>query len=158
MNEEKIKFSKITNPEKINGTLSDAIKGADVFLGLSGPNLLSLEMAKTMQSDSIIFALANPDPEIMPEEAIKGGAAIIATGRSDYPNQVNNVLVFPGIFRGALDCRAKRITPKMKIAAAYAIADCVMQPDRENIIPKSLNKEIASKVAESVKQAYLDYQ
>ena len=110
-----------------------------------------------MAKDPVIFALANPDPEIMPEEALKGGAAVIATGRSDYPNQVNNVLAFPGIFRGALDCRAKRITPKMKIAAAYAIADCVVNPNKESIIPKSLNKEIASKVAEAVMQAYDGY-
>ena len=110
-----------------------------------------------MAKDPVIFALANPNPEIMPEEALKGGAAVIATGRSDYPNQVNNVLAFPGIFRGALDCRAKRITPKMKIAAAYAIADCVVNPDKTSIIPQSLNKEIASKVAEAVMQAYEDY-
>ncbi|MCC1483168.1 NAD(P)-dependent malic enzyme [Winogradskyella immobilis] len=146
-----------SNPESIEGTLKDAIKGADVFIGVSVANILTAEDIKTMAKNPVIFALANPDPEIMPEEAYKGGAAIIATGRSDYPNQVNNVLAFPGIFRGALDCRAKRITPKMKIAAAYAIADCVMNPDKENIIPKSLNKEIASKVAEAVKQAYVDY-
>ena len=107
-----------------------------------------------MAKDPVIFALANPNPEILPEEALKGGAAVIATGRSDYPNQVNNVLAFPGIFRGALDCRAKRITPKMKIAAAYAIADCVIEPDRDHIIPKSLNKDIAGKVAKAVMQAY----
>ena len=125
-----------------------------MFIGVSVANILTSEDIETMAKDPIIFALANPNPEIMPEEALKGGAAIIATGRSDYPNQVNNVLAFPGIFRGALDCRAKQITPKMKIAAAYAIAACVEEPSNEQIIPKSLNKEIASKVAESVMKAY----
>lgn len=157
LNPVKIELLNYSNPENIEGTLKDAIKGADVFIGVSVANILTAEDIKTMAKNPVIFALANPDPEIMPEEALKGGAAIIATGRSDYPNQVNNVLAFPGIFRGALDCRAKRITPKMKIAAAYAIADCVMQPDREHIIPKSLNKQIASKVAEAVKGAYKNY-
>lgn len=158
LNNSKKELLNYSNPDNLHGTLKDAVRKADVFIGVSVANLLTAKNIKAMAKDPIIFALANPDPEIMPEEAIKGGAAIIATGRSDYPNQVNNVLVFPGIFRGALDCRAKHITPKMKIAAAYAIADCVMQPERDNIIPKSLNKEIASKVAEAVKQAYLDYQ
>lgn len=157
LNPIKIELLNYSNPENIEGTLKDAIKDADVFIGVSVANILTAEDIKTMAKDPVIFALANPNPEIMPEEALKGGAAIIATGRSDYPNQVNNVLAFPGIFRGALDCRAKRITPKMKIAAAYAIADCVMEPDREHIIPKSLNKQIASKVAEAVKQAYENY-
>ncbi|MEP1488341.1 MAG: NADP-dependent malic enzyme [Algibacter sp.] len=157
LNPVKIELLNYSNPENVEGTLKDAIAGADVFIGVSVANILTAEDIGTMAKDPVIFALANPNPEIMPEEAIKGGAAVIATGRSDYPNQVNNVLAFPGIFRGALDCRAKQITPKMKIAAAYAIADCVMQPDRENIIPKSLNKQIASKVAEAVKEAYKNY-
>lgn len=157
LNSVKIELLNYSNPENIEGTLQDAIIDADVFIGVSVANILATEDIKTMAKDPVIFALANPNPEIMPEEALRGGAAIIATGRSDYPNQVNNVLAFPGIFRGALDCRAKRITPKMKIAAAYAIADCVTQPDRENIIPKSLNKQIASKVAEAVKKAYENY-
>ena len=157
LNPVKIELLNYSNPDNVEGTLKDAIVGADVFIGVSVANILTADDIKTMAKDPVIFALANPNPEIMPEEAIKGGAAVIATGRSDYPNQVNNVLAFPGIFRGALDCRAKRITPKMKIAAAYAIADCVEQPDREHIIPKSLNKEIAAKVAESVMQAYEDY-
>ncbi len=154
LNPVKIELLNYSNPDNVEGTLKDAIVGADVFIGVSVANILTADDIKTMAKDPVIFALANPNPEIMPEEAIKGGAAVIATGRSDYPNQVNNVLAFPGIFRGALDCRAKRITPKMKIAAAYAIADCVEQPDREHIIPKSLNKEIAAKVAESVQAAY----
>ena len=157
LNPVKIELLNYSNPDNIEGTLKDAIVGADVFIGVSVANILTAEDIKTMAKDPVIFALANPDPEIMPEEALKGGAAVIATGRSDYPNQVNNVLAFPGIFRGALDCRAKRITPKMKIAAAYAIADCVVNPDKESIIPKSLNKEIASKVAEAVMQAYDGY-
>ncbi|MEP5341359.1 MAG: NADP-dependent malic enzyme [Algibacter sp.] len=157
LNPVKIELLNYSNPENVEGTLKDAIAGADVFIGVSVANILTAEDIGTMAKDPVIFALANPNPEIMPEEALKGGAAVIATGRSDYPNQVNNVLAFPGIFRGALDCRAKQITPKMKIAAAYAIADCVMQPDRENIIPKSLNKQIASKVAEAVKEAYKNY-
>ena len=157
LNPVKIELLNYSNPDNIEGTLKDAIVGADVFIGVSVANILTAEDIKTMAKDPVIFALANPDPEIMPEEALKGGAAVIATGRSDYPNQVNNVLAFPGIFRGALDCRAKRITPKMKIAAAYAIADCVVNPNKESIIPKSLNKEIASKVAEAVMQAYDGY-
>ena len=154
LNPVKIELLNYSNPDNVEGTLKDAIVGADVFIGVSVANILTADDIKTMAKDPVIFALANPNPEIMPEEAIKGGAAVIATGRSDYPNQVNNVLAFPGIFRGALDCRAKRITPKMKIAAAYAIADCVEQPDREHIIPKSLNKEIAAKVAQAVQAAY----
>ena len=157
LNPVKIELLNYSNPENIEGTLKDAIVNADVFIGVSVANILTSEDVKTMAKDPVIFALANPDPEIKPEEALKGGAAIIATGRSDYPNQVNNVLAFPGIFRGALDCRAKRITPKMKIAAAYAIANCVTNPDREHIIPFSLNKQIASKVAEAVKNAYESY-
>ncbi len=157
LNPVKIELLNYSNPDSVEGTLKDAIVDADVFIGVSVANILTADDIKTMAKDPVIFALANPDPEIMPEEALKGGAAIIATGRSDYPNQVNNVLAFPGIFRGALDCRAKRITPKMKIAAAYAIANCVTNPDKKSIIPPSLNKEIASKVAESVIQAYENF-
>ncbi|MEO9512187.1 MAG: NADP-dependent malic enzyme [Flavobacteriaceae bacterium] len=157
LNPVKTELLNYSNPNNVEGTLKDAIVDADVFIGVSVANILTAEDIGTMAKDPVIFALANPNPEIMPEEALKGGAAVVATGRSDYPNQVNNVLAFPGIFRGALDCRAKRITPKMKIAAAYAIADCVEQSDREHIIPKSLNKEIASKVAEAVQQAYENY-
>ncbi len=158
LNTAKKELLNYSNPDNIKGSLKDAIKGADVFIGVSVANILTAKDIKTMSENPIIFALANPDPEITPGEALKGGAAIIATGRSDYPNQVNNVLAFPGIFRGALDCRAKRITPKMKIAAAYAIANCVKDPDREHIIPKSLNNQIASKVAEAIIKAYIKYQ
>ena len=154
LNSVKKELLSYSNPDNIKGTLKDAIVGADVFVGVSVANILSANDIATMASRPVVFALANPNPEIMPADAIKGGAAIVATGRSDYPNQVNNVLAFPGIFRGALDCRAKRITPKMKIAAAYAISDCVKNPDREHIIPKSLNNKIAMKVAEAVRKAY----
>lgn len=157
LNPVKIELLNYSNPQNIEGTLKDAIKGADVFIGVSVADILTAEDIKTMAKDPVIFALANPNPEIMPEEALKGGAAIVATGRSDYPNQVNNVLAFPGIFRGALDCRAKQITPKMKIAAAYAIAECVPKPDKEHIIPQSLNMNIATKVAIAVKKAYENY-
>ena len=143
-----------SNPENLKGTLKDAIKDADVFIGVSIANILTADDIKTMGDNPVIFALANPNPEITPEEALKGRAAIIATGRSDYPNQVNNVLAFPGIFRGALDCRAKQITPKMKIAAAYAIADSVLNPSKEKIIPESLDEQISHKVANAVKKAY----
>ncbi len=140
----------ISNTKNLEGSLQDAIKNADVFIGVSKGDLLSADDIKTMNTNPVIFALANPQPEVMPEEAYKGGAAIVATGRSDYPNQVNNVLVFPGIFRGALDSRAKKITSEMKLAAAYALADCVKIPTREKIIPSSFDKDIASNVAASV--------
>ena len=142
-----------TNPENKQGSLKDAIVGADVFIGVSVGNLLTAEDVKTMAKDAIIFAIANPIPEIMPEEAYKGGAKIVGTGRSDLPNQVNNVLGFPGIFRGALDARAKKITPAMKLAAAFAIADCVPNPEIEMIIPATLNERVAWRVAEAVKTA-----
>ena len=138
------------------GSVHDAIRNADVFIGVSVGNLLTREDIKTMARDPIIFALANPTPEIMPEEAYAGGAAVVATGRSDMPNQVNNALGFPGIFRGAIDARAKRITPKMKLAAAYAIAEFVRDPTRDCIIPPTLNEEVAWKVAKAVKQAALE--
>jgi len=157
LNSVKQELLSYSNPENIKGPLKDAIKDADVFIGVSVAGILDAADIKTMADNPIIFALANPNPEIMPEEAIKGGAAIIATGRSDYPNQVNNVLAFPGIFRGALDCRAKRISPKMKIAAAHAIANCVETPNRQQIIPTSLNKDIAKEVANAVKEAYENY-
>lgn len=142
-----------TNLEKRSGDLKEALKGTDVFIGVSSANLLDRHDIATMNQDSIIFALANPIPEIMPEEAYAGGAAIVGTGRSDLPNQVNNVLGFPGIFRGALDVRAPQISASMKLAAAFAIAECVSEPSRENIIPATLNEEVAYKVAEAVKKA-----
>jgi len=149
-----------SNPNDVQGKLQDALVGADVFIGVSVANLLKSEDIKTMADNPMVFALANPTPEIMPEEAYKGGAAIVATGRSDFPNQVNNVLAFPGIFRGALDALAKTISPKMKLAAAHAIAKCV-HPDelsRNKIIPSSLNAKVAHEVAHAVKTVALKEQ
>lgn len=156
LNDAKQELLKYSNPENKSGTLQDAIVDADVFIGVSSANILTAEDVRTMDRDAVIFALANPIPEIMPEEALKGGAAIVGTGRSDLPNQVNNVLGFPGIFRGALDARAKRITPAMKLAAAFAIADCVPNPTKEEVIPATLNEAVAYKVAEAVKAAAMD--
>jgi malate dehydrogenase (oxaloacetate-decarboxylating) len=155
LNSSKQEVLSFTNPNNSAGSVKDAIVDADVFIGVSVGNLLTTADIKTMAKDSIIFALANPDPEIMPEDAYKGGAAIVGTGRSDLPNQVNNVLGFPGIFRGALDAQAKRITPAMKLAAAYAIADFIPTPTRESIIPASLQEQVAWKVADAVKEAAL---
>lgn len=153
-----VEISKITNPNNESGTLADSIKGADVFVGVSAPNLLSTEMVSTMNKDAIIFAMANPVPEIFPEDAKKGGARIIGTGRSDFPNQVNNVIAFPGIFRGALDVRASDINEEMKLAAAHAIANEVSEEElsEDYILPKALNKNVAKAVAEAVKQAAID--
>ncbi|HLC99209.1 MAG TPA: malic enzyme-like NAD(P)-binding protein [Candidatus Nanoarchaeia archaeon] len=134
-------------------TLAEAMKGADIFIGVSAAGAVTKDMAKSMNKDSIIFAMANPVPEIMPDEAKKAGARIVATGRSDFPNQINNVLAFPGVFRGVLDVRAKDITEKMKIAAAHAIAGCVENPSEEMIIPNALDREVAKKVAEAVRKA-----
>lgn len=135
------------------GDLKEAIRGADVFIGVSKGGLLTQDDIATMAEDAIVFALANPEPEIMPDEAIAGGARIVATGRSDFPNQVNNVLGFPGIFRGALQARAPRITADMKLAAARAIASCIRQPSEQMIIPQTLNDEVAYRVANAVFQA-----
>ena len=147
-------FAENTNPEGKTGGLSEAIEGADLFLGLSAPNVLSVEQLDTMNEDPIVFAMANPDPEIRPEEAF-GHARIIATGRSDYPNQINNVLCFPGIFRGALDARAREIDESMKLAAAHAIADVI--PDEslseDYIIPSVFDERVAPAVAETVSEA-----
>lgn len=155
LNDAKQKALGFTNMHNKEGNLKDAIEGADVFIGVSMGDLLKAEDIATMAKDSIIFALANPTPEIMPEEAYKGGAAIVGTGRSDLPNQVNNVLGFPGIFRGALDARAKQITPNMKLAAAYAIADSISSPSKDMIIPPALDEIVAYKVAKAVKEAAL---
>jgi malate dehydrogenase (oxaloacetate-decarboxylating) len=145
----------LTNPTSIQGSLADALIGADIFIGVSAPNIVTKEMVASMNKDAIVFAMANPTPEIMPNLAKEAGAKVIGTGRSDFPNQVNNVLAFPGIFKGALECRAKDITEKMKLAAAYAIASMV--PDSEinedNILPKPFDEGIADKVAEAVKNA-----
>lgn len=142
----------ITNCEKSMGTLSDAMKGADVLIGVSAPGVVSQEMVKSMAEKPIIFAMANPTPEIMPDLAKESGAAVVGTGRSDFPNQINNVLAFPGIFRGALDCRAKEINEEMKIAASIAIASLV-EDDKlspEYILPNALDKRIGKAVAEAV--------
>lgn len=152
MNEAQTEISKVTNREKENGNLEEIIKGKDVFIGVSGPNVLNTSMVETMNNDAIIFAMANPTPEIMPEEAKKGGARVIATGRSDFPNQINNVLVFPGIFRGALDVRATDITDEMKVAAAKAIASIITDEElnEEYIIPGAFDKRVAETVAQEV--------
>lgn len=154
----KKKLAEITNKDNITGTLSDAIKGADVFIGVSAPNVLTTDMVKTMNKDAIVFAMANPVPEIYPEDAKKGGARIIGTGRSDFPNQINNVLAFPGIFRGALDVRASQINEEMKIAAAYAIASVVEDSElnEDYILPNAFDLRIAPKVAEAVAKAAID--
>jgi len=148
-------LSKITNPDKIHGTIKQILVDADIFIGVSAPNLLTEDMIKSMAKDPVIFAMANPIPEVMPEVAKKAGAKIIATGRSDYPNQINNVLAFPGIFRGALDVRAKDINIEMKLAAADAIASLVTDGDRENgiIIPSPFNKNTSINVAKAVSEA-----
>lgn len=145
-----------TNLNNQQGTLLDALEGADVFIGVSQANLLTADDIRRMNKDSIIFALANPVPEIMPEEAFKGGAKIVGTGRSDLPNQINNVLAFPGIFRGALDGRAKRITTKMKLAAAYAIANSVYNMSFDKIVPSTLNLRVAHEVSLAVQDAIED--
>lgn len=155
LNSEKEMMAKISNREMKKGSLADVIVGADVFIGVSGPRLLTQDMVRSMAKDPIIFALANPVPEITPDEAIAAGAAIVGTGRSDYPNQINNVLVFPGMFRGALDVRASDINDDMKIAAAYAIANSI--PDDElnkfNIIPTVFQPGIFDRVAKAVSEA-----
>ncbi len=153
LNSAKQELLRYTNPTNQEGTVQEALEGADVFIGVSQGNILQSEDIKKMADDAIIFGLANPIPEIMPEEAFKGGAAIVGTGRSDLPNQVNNVLGFPGIFRGALDARATRISPKMKLEAAYAIAKSVDHPSRDLIIPPTLNEHVAWRVAKAVKEA-----
>jgi malate dehydrogenase (oxaloacetate-decarboxylating) len=145
-----------SNPKNLKGTIRDAIMGADVFIGVSSEDLLTSEDVATMAKDPIIFALANPNPEISPDKAYKGGAGVVGTGRSDLPNQVNNVLAFPGIFRGALEVRATRITPRMKLAAAYAIAGAVGEISRDNIIPSALDMSVAQIVSKAVQDAWLE--
>ena len=132
-----------------------AMKGRDIFVGVSAPNIVTAEMVSTMADDAIVFAMANPTPEIMPDEARKGGARVIATGRSDFPNQINNVLVFPGVFRGAFDVRASDINEEMKIAAAKAIAELISDEElsEDNIIPKAFDKRVGPAVAKAVAEA-----
>lgn len=148
-------LAKLTNREHKSGNLQDALVGADAFLGFSKPNLVTKEMVRSMNKDAVIFACANPTPEIFPEEAKEGGAKIISTGRSDYPNQINNVLAFPGIFRGAFDVRASEINEEMKVAAAYAIANLISNDElnENNIIPKPFDKRVAKAVAKAVADA-----
>jgi malate dehydrogenase (oxaloacetate-decarboxylating) len=150
-------YAEHTNPERVRGTLTDAIKGANVFVGLSGPGTFSVDQLRSMAADPIVFAMANPTPEIMPEEA-GPYVRVMATGRSDYPNQINNVLAFPGIFRGALDCGARQISEEMKVAAAEAIAGCISDDElhEDYIIPSVFNRTVASKVAAAVIQVARD--
>ncbi|MBQ9472373.1 MAG: NAD-dependent malic enzyme [Ruminococcus sp.] len=148
-------IAKLTNREKLSGTLADAMKGADVFIGVSAPGIVSGDMIRSMADSPIVFPMANPTPEIMPDKALEAGAAVVGTGRSDFPNQINNVLAFPGIFRGALDCRASCINEEMKVATSYALASMI--PDSElsadNIIMSALNKDVAKVVAQAVVKA-----
>lgn len=148
-------LAQITNPYCKKGTLAEVIKGADVFIGVSAPKLLTAEMIATMAKDPIIFAMANPIPEILPHEAKAAGARVACSGRSDYPNQINNVLAFPGIFRGALDVRAKDINEEMKLAAAYAIADLITKEElnEEYVIPSPFDKRVVSAIAKAVSEA-----
>ncbi|QBD84100.1 NAD-dependent malic enzyme [Clostridium tetani] len=147
-------IAKRTNKEKEKGKLVDVIKDKDIFIGVSGPKILTKEMVSTMAKDSIVFAMANPEPEILPDEAKAGGARVVATGRSDFPNQINNVLVFPGIFRGALDVKAREINEEMKIAAARGVANLIKEEDlnEEYIIPDPFNKEVAESVSKEVRR------
>lgn len=149
----KEKIAAITNKTNMEGSLSDAVKGTDAFIGVSVPGVLTGKMVKSMNNDPVIFAMANPVPEIMPDEAQKAGARIIATGRSDFPNQINNVLAFPGIFRGLLDARASRLTNEIYIAAAQAIADQVKEPTEDKIIPSAFETSVAPAVAEAVRKS-----
>ncbi len=155
LNAVKEEIAAVTNREKESGTLAQVIRGADVFIGVSAPGTLTKEMVSTMAKNAIIFACANPVPEIFPDEAKAGGAAVVSTGRSDYPNQVNNVLAFPGIFRGALDVRASRINDEMKIAAAYALADLVGENElnADYILPAAFDPRVKDAVAKAVAEA-----
>ncbi len=152
MNPAQAQMAQCTNKEGLHGTLADAMKGRDVFIGVSAPGVVTAEMVGTMAEDAIVFAMANPTPEIMPDETKRGGARVVATGRSDFPNQINKVRVFPGIFRGALDARARDITEEMKIAAVYAIAGIIPEEElsEEYIIPGAFDERVAKAVADAV--------
>ncbi len=154
-NPAKDEMAEITNKDKLTGTLADAVVGADMFLGVSAPGVLTEDMVKTMNKDAIVFAMANPVPEIMPDLAKAAGAAVVGTGRSDFPNQINNVLVFPGLFRGVLDCRAKEINEEMKVAASFAIAGLVGDDElnADYVIPAAFDKRVARVVADAVIKA-----
>lgn len=153
-NKYKLEIAKRTNKSKLKGSLSDAIKNADVFIGLSKPGLLTKEMISFMNKGAIIFAMANPVPEIMPDEANAAGALIVATGRSDFPNQVNNALVFPGVFKGALEARATRITKEMKLAAAEALASMIKSPGKDEILPAITDREVPKVISKAVAKAW----
>lgn len=155
LNPAQAEMAELTNREHKRGTLADALQGADVFFGVSAPNVLTPEMIKTMAADPIVFAMANPTPEIMPDAAKAADARVVGTGRSDFPNQINNVMAFPGIFRGALDCRASCINEEMKVATSYALASLVREDElnEEYILPNALDKRIAKVVAEAVIKA-----
>lgn len=155
MNPVKVEMSKVTNPARRQGKLTDVIKGADIFIGVSAPNVLNKEMVGTMAKDAIIFACANPTPEIFPDEAKAGGARVVSTGRSDYPNQCNNVLAFPGIFRGTFDVRASDINDEMKLAAAQAIADLISDEElnEDYILPQAFDPRVGKAVAAAVAEA-----
>ena len=158
LNESKEELAKITNKDNKAGDLAEIMKGTDVFIGVSIANLVSKEMVKSMNADPIIFAMANPDPEIVPEDAFEAGAKIVGTGRSDYPNQVNNVLAFPGIFRGALDVRAKEINEEMKKAASYALAELISEDELapDYVIPKPFDPRVGPYVAAAVARAAVE--
>lgn len=155
LNPAKQEIAEITNPARESGSLADAIKGADVFIGVSAPGVLTAKMVQSMAKDAIVFACANPTPEIFPDEAKRAGAVVVSTGRSDYPNQINNVLAFPGIFRGALDARASDINDEMKFAAAYALAGMVKDAELscDNILPQAFDEGVGETVAEAVREA-----
>ena len=155
MTEAQAKLAAETNPQKKSGTLADVIQGANVFMGFSAPKCLTGDMVRSMAKDAVVFACANPTPEIFPEEALAAGARVVGTGRSDYPNQINNVLAFPGIFRGALDVRAKEINDEMKVAAAKALADLIPENElrEDNIIPSAFHPGVVPAVAKAVAQA-----
>ena len=155
LNPIKEEMAGLTNPEHIAGSLADVIKGADVFIGVSAPGTLTGDMIQSMAKDPVIFACANPTPEIFPDEALAAGAKVVSTGRSDYPNQINNVLCFPGLFRGALDVRASRVTENMKFAAAKALAGLVSEEElcAEYIIPKAFDPRVKDAVAAAVAEA-----
>ena len=152
-------MAKVTNRENFHGTLAEALVGADIFVGVSRPHLVTQEMVRSMAKDPIVFSMANPVPEIMPEEAKAAGASVVGTGRSDYPNQINNVIAFPGVFRGALDCRAARITEEMKMAAARAIAGVIPEEELspEYVLPDGFNPLVVERVAEAVAEAWTKY-
>ncbi|MCR5481744.1 MAG: NADP-dependent malic enzyme [Clostridia bacterium] len=156
LNVAKKKLAEITNKDNISGTLADAVRGRDLFIGVSAAKVLTPEMVKSMAKDAIIFAMANPEPEILPNLASAAGAAVVGTGRSDYPNQINNVLIFPGLFKGALAARASRITQEMKVAAAFALAEIIPENElsSENIIPTVFHPGVADVIAAAVKKAW----